>query len=69
VELREILSGLRGRSILTVGDSKNFAAQGGMIGLLVENEGVRFEVNLGAANEAHLKISSKLLSLAKVVLT
>jgi hypothetical protein len=67
--LRDILQGLRGTSALTVGDSKSFAQEGGMIGLFIEGERMRFEVNLRVANAAHLKISSKLLSLAKAVLT
>jgi hypothetical protein len=67
--LRDILHGLRGTSALTVGDSKSFAEEGGMIGLLIEGERMRFEVNLRAATAANLKISSKLLSLAKAVLT
>jgi hypothetical protein len=66
---KEILSGLRGRSVLTVGDSQGFVDAGGMIELLVEDERMRFEVNLHAANEARLKISAKLLSLAKAVLS
>jgi hypothetical protein len=37
--------------------------------LLVEDDRMRFEVNLHAANEARLKISAKLLSLAKAVLS
>jgi YfiR/HmsC-like len=67
--MKEILSGLRGRSVLTVGDSQGFVDAGGMIELLVEDERMRFEVNLHAANEARLKISAKLLSLAKAVLS
>ena len=67
--LKQILSGLRGRSVLTVGDSPGFVDAGGMIELLVEDERMRFEVNLHAANEARLKISAKLLSLAKAVLS
>jgi YfiR/HmsC-like len=64
---KTVLTELRTASILTIGDSKNFAEEGGMIGLLVEDDRVRFEVNLHAANQAHLKISSKLLTLAKAV--
>ena len=67
--MKEILSALRGRSVLTVGDSQGFVDAGGMIELLVEDERMRFEVNLHAANEARLKISAKLLSLAKAVLS
>jgi hypothetical protein len=67
--VRAILHELRGRPVLTVADTKSFAEEGGMIGLLIEGQRMRFEVNLRAATEAHLKISSKLLSLAKAVLT
>lgn len=67
--MKEILSGLRGSSVLTVADTQGFVDSGGIIELLVEDDRVRFEVNLDAANEARLKISAKLLSLAKVVLS
>ena len=67
--MKEILSALRGRSVLTVGDSQGFVDAGGMIELLVEDERMRFQVNLHAANEARLKMSAKLLSLAKAVLS
>jgi len=57
-----------GRSgVLTVSDIDRFAASGGMIGF-VEIEGkIRLEVNLAAAQEANLKISSQLLKLARIV--
>ena len=63
-----ILEGLRGASVLTVGDSKGFAEQGGMISFVLENDRVQFEVSRKAADEAGLKISSKLLSVAKLVI-
>ena len=62
-----IVSGLRGSAALTVGESEGFAAKGGMINFTVEGGNVRFEINRLAADRAGLKISSKLLSLAKVV--
>jgi hypothetical protein len=34
---------------------------------VVENGKVMFEVNLAAAEQAHLKVSSKLLSLARIL--
>jgi hypothetical protein len=66
--MKEIVAGLRGASVLTVGDTKGFAAQGGMINFVLENDRVQFEVNRKAAEEARLKISSKLLSVAKLVI-
>jgi hypothetical protein len=53
---------------LTVGDAEHFAGDGGMIGFLLEENKIRFEVNVGAAERARLKISAKLLSLAKTVI-
>jgi hypothetical protein len=52
---------------LTVGESEGFAALGGIINLTVEGNTVHFEVNQLAAERAGLKISSKLLSMAKIV--
>jgi hypothetical protein len=63
----QILAELRGISVLTVSDVAGFTSQGGMINFVVENERVRFEVNAKAAVEARLRISSKLLSLARSV--
>ncbi len=62
-----IVSGLKGSRALTVGESEGFAARGGIINFTVEGGHVRFEINRLAADRAGLKISSKLLSLAKVV--
>jgi hypothetical protein len=66
--VKQIVDGLRGASVLTVGDTKGFAQQGGMINFVLENDRVQFEVSSKAAEEAGLKISSKLLSVAKLVI-
>jgi hypothetical protein len=52
--------------VLLVGDAANFTADGGMIRLLLEDDTVRFEVNLDATTQANLKLSSRLLRLAKI---
>lgn len=62
-----IVRRLKGSSTLTVGETEGFAAQGGIINLTVEENRLRFEINLLAAERARLKISSKLLSLARIV--
>jgi len=62
-----ILKGLKGASALTVGETPGFAALGGIVNLTVEGNKVHFEVNLLAAERAGLKISSKLLGIAKIV--
>jgi hypothetical protein len=54
-------------SLLSVGESEDFTRAGGVIQFVIEENKVRFEVNTDAADRAHLKLSSKLLSLAKIV--
>jgi hypothetical protein len=62
-----ILAELGANSILTVGETESFAAEGGVIDFRLEAGRVRFRVNVDAAEKARLKISSKLLSLAQLV--
>src|SRR5271168_3927102 len=66
--LPSILQGLKGASVLIVGDTPGFAALGGAINFVLDDSRVRFEINLKAAELAHLKISARLLTVAKVVL-
>jgi hypothetical protein len=66
--LDHLVTALKDAPVLTVGESDGFAEQGGMIGLLLVDNKVRFEINLQAAEQAKLKISSRLLLLAKVVI-
>jgi hypothetical protein len=63
----KIMKSLQGSNTLTVGESDGFAAMGGIINLVVEGDKIRFEVNPAAADRAGLKISAKLLSMAKIV--
>ena len=62
--LAQILKGLKGTTVLTVGEMDNFTASGGMINFVQKGTKLRFLINNGAATGAGLKISSKLLSLA-----
>jgi YfiR/HmsC-like len=66
--LKQIVESLRGTAALTVSDTEGFAEQGGTINFVLENNRVQFEVNRKAAEDAGLKISSKLLSVAKLVI-
>ena len=65
--LEKILKTLKGSNTLTVGDVKGFAQLGGIINFTIVENKVRFEINVKAAEEAGLKISSKLLRLARIV--
>ena len=63
----EIVRSLKGSRVLTVGESEGFAARGGIINFTIAGGSVRFEINRVAADRVGLKISAKLLSLAKIV--
>jgi hypothetical protein len=58
---------LRHAPVLTVGDGESFAKGGGMIGLFIEDGRMRFAINPDAAQRAGLKLSSRLLNLARIV--
>jgi hypothetical protein len=66
--LPRILKTIRGNSILTVGDSKDFSRSGVMINLLLLQKRVGFEINLASAQRDGLQISSNLLKLAQEVI-
>ena len=65
--LGDILRRFKGAPLLTVAETESFTRSGGVIRLFVEENKVLFEVNTDAAARAKLKLSSKLLSLARVV--
>jgi hypothetical protein len=65
--LEPILAGLKGRSVLTVGDFDGFARRGGMIRFVRENNKIRLRIGLETAKAARMTISSKLLRPAQIV--
>jgi YfiR/HmsC-like len=65
--LSRVLEATRDHAVLTVSDVENFAGAGGMIGLVLEESRVRFDVNLDAARAADLTLSSELLKVARRV--
>jgi hypothetical protein len=62
----QILKSFRKTTVLTVGDAQEFAAKGAIISFFIERNKVRFIVNTEAARRSGLKISAKLLKLAKI---
>ena len=56
-----------GMPTLTVGETKGYLEQGGVINFIVEGISVRFEISRAAAARARLRISSRLLQLARNV--
>lgn len=63
----QIFATLKGSNVLTVGEMTQFAAHGGMIQFSLEEQQVRFDINLDAVARAGLKISSRLLVLARII--
>jgi hypothetical protein len=63
----QILDELKGAAVFTVGDRDQFPEAGGIAGFFVDGAKLRFAINVDAAQRARLRISSRLLSLAKLV--
>ena len=56
-----------GPGVLAVGEGEPFVREGGTIAFVIENRRVRFDANLTAAENAGLRLSSKLLNVARSV--
>lgn len=65
--LSEIIDSLRDLSVLLVGDTSGFAERGGHIEFVTEDNKIHFSINIDASERSRLKISSKLLALARIV--
>jgi hypothetical protein len=63
----ELPKTLQSLGLLTVGETNQFAQEGGVIGFVLQEETVRFVVNAEARDRAGLRISSRMLSLAAAV--
>jgi hypothetical protein len=66
-QILQILKAVDGGRVLTVGDWNEFARSGGIINFVLENDRVRFEINVDAAERSGVKLSSKLLGVASIV--
>ena len=67
--LAEILAIAKGQSVLTVTESENALSHGSMINFVFVDDKVRFDVALPQAERGALKISARLLAVARKVLT
>jgi hypothetical protein len=65
--VKKVLANLQGASTLTVSEFETFAEQWGIINFVMSGEKIRFEINLSAAQRAGLKMSPKLLDVARIV--
>ena len=66
-KLPRVLEAAAGLDVVLVSDMDGFAAKGGMIGLAPEERKIVFEVNLERLKATGLNVSSKLLSLGRIV--
>jgi YfiR/HmsC-like len=64
---KSILKLIDGFPTLTISSITGFADEGGDIGFYIEDNKLRFAVNLQSLNKSDIKISSKLLRLAKII--
>jgi YfiR/HmsC-like len=65
--LKQIFAAAAGAGALTVGETDGFAEAGGVIHYTMREGRIRLIINRAAAERAGLRISAKLLSLAKVI--
>jgi hypothetical protein len=65
--IHSILRALKDQNVLTVSNIEGFGYGGGIVRFVVENNKVRFRINVDAAKRANLQISSKLLELAEII--
>jgi hypothetical protein len=67
MQLGAVLEAVETAPVLIVGDAEDFVQWGGMVNFRREKKKLRFEINVDNANDAGLRISSKLLNLARIV--
>lgn len=67
LDVPPLLQVARQVSALSIGESREFLDQGGVIRMYIENERVGFDINRSTALESRLNISSKLLRIARKV--
>jgi len=65
--LLQVFTEIKKRPLLTIGESYDFAVQGGMVGLENVNGKISLHINLPVVREANLNISARLLKLANII--
>ncbi len=66
--LEETLGAVKGQPILTVTESDSGTAVGSMVNFVVVDDKVKFDIALQPAEMSNLKISARLLSVARTVI-
>ncbi len=68
-QLEEILNYTSGKPILTIGDTKGYGKKGVLVNLFIDDNFIRYEINRSELDKSDLKVSSLLLTSAKIVKT
>lgn len=66
-EARAVLRKVGSAPVLTVGEHDSFTTDGGVVRLFTDQGRLRFEINMTHAERAGLRVSAKMLGLAKIV--
>jgi len=66
-EVDRLFESLHGSNVLTIGETETFVDRGGIIGFVTQDSQVHFQVNHKAATQYRIRLSSRLLSVAKRV--
>jgi hypothetical protein len=65
--LQGVIRKVKGEHTLIVSHSSEFAKKGAMINFFLEDDRLRFEINLNAIKKENLQVGSQLLNLARVI--
>jgi hypothetical protein len=63
----DVITAVKGRPVLVVGEDEDFALHGGIIGFVLRGKKVKVEINRESARQAQLSIPSDLLAIARLV--
>lgn len=63
----QLLRQWHAKGVLTVSDAPDFARRGGMVGFFIDAGRIRLEINTDATRAANLRVSARLLQLARTV--
>ena len=66
-QIRATLTAWSYPPVLLVGEAEHFAEMGGIVNLVIQSGRVSFEINIAAAEQAHLEFRSQLLRFARIV--
>ncbi len=65
--LEKILDSLKNSHALIIGENQGFCKKGGILNLIIEKGKIRFEINYKKAKQSGLKVSSRVLRMAKII--